>query len=54
MGHSVWFQVHTDSVLLCGFVGAIIVSLLTTGAPKRMLPRLHASRQCARLSRNQV
>lgn len=30
--HNVWLQVHLDSVLVWGFVGALLVSLLATSA----------------------
>ena len=40
MNHSVWLQVHLDSVLLWGFVGALLVSLITTSAQAFGLSRM--------------
>lgn len=40
MTHSVWLEVHLDSVLLWGFVGALLVSLLTTSAQAFGLTRM--------------
>jgi len=40
LNHSVWLAVHLDSVLLWGFVGALLVSLITTSAQAFGLSRM--------------